>query len=83
MESESVQFMQFDSEGNLFIYEPGAGCLGFAHKIPQGFTQDDLQFTQSSKSSEWNKFVSVPNKDIHKIVTRSPIKPSFLRQGRR
>lgn len=83
MESESIQFMQFDSEGNLLIYEPGAGCSGVAHKIPQGFTQDDLQFTQSSKSSKCNKFVSVPNKDIHKIVTTSPIKPLSLRQGRR
>ena len=83
MESESIQFMQFDSEGNLLIYEPGAGCSGVAHKIPQGFTQDDLQFTQSSKSSKCNKFVSVPNKDIHKIVTTSSIKPLSLRQGRR
>ena len=40
--SESVQFMQFDKEGNLYVYKPGAGCSGIPHKIPQGFTQDDL-----------------------------------------
>ena len=36
--SESVQFMQFDAEGNLYIYEPGAGCSGVPCKIPQGFS---------------------------------------------
>ena len=43
--SQSVQFMQFDKEGNLFVFEPGAGCSGIARKIPQGFSQEDLEFT--------------------------------------
>ena len=46
---ESVQFMQFDVEGNLFVYEPGAGCSGVPRKIPQGFTQDDLDLISTSE----------------------------------
>ena len=66
--SDSVQFMQFHSDGNLSIYEPGAGCLGKAHKIPQGFTQEDLSFTGSSKSTDgWSKFASVPTVNIFTV----------------
>ena len=69
--SDSVQFMQFDSDGNLFIYKPGAGCSGIAQKIPQGFTQDDLSFTGSSKSTDsWSKFASVSKVDIHKNYSK-------------
>ena len=44
MKVESVQFMQFDADGNLFVYEPGAGYSGIPRKIQQGFSQEDLQF---------------------------------------
>ena len=27
-ESESVQYFQFDGDGNTFIFAPGAGCTG-------------------------------------------------------
>ena len=73
--SDSVQFMQFDSDGNLFVYEPGAGCSGIACKIPQGFTQDDLSFTGSSKSTDgWSRFASVPTVNIHKITAKATVK---------
>ena len=82
--SDSVQSMQFDSDGNLFIYEPGAGCSGIAQKIPQGFTQDDLSFTGSSKSTDsWSKFASVPKVDIHKITPKATVKPVSLHTTRR
>ena len=38
----SVQFMQFDSNGNLYVYQPGAGCSGTPCKIEQGFSQEEL-----------------------------------------
>ena len=28
MQSESVQYFQFDSMGNMYVYPPGAGCTG-------------------------------------------------------
>ena len=69
-DDKSVQFMQFDSDGNLYIYEPGAGCSGIPRKFPQGFTQDDLSFTKSG--NDWNKFSTVGAMNIHKIVSKTP-----------
>ena len=62
-----VQFMQFDSDGNLFVFEPGAGCTGTPHKIEQGFLQEDLLF-----SSEYQCQVitqHVPN-DVEEKITK-------------
>ena len=47
----SVQFMQFDSDGNLYVYEPGTGCSCTPHRIDQGFTQEDLQLSLSGAGS--------------------------------
>ena len=30
---ESMQFFQFDSKGNMFVYAPGAGCTGEAKLV--------------------------------------------------
>ena len=35
--SEDVQYFQFDSEGNMFIFEPGSGFSGPAVKVEPGF----------------------------------------------
>ena len=37
--------MQFDSDGNLYVYESGAGCLGVPHKIPQDCTENANEIT--------------------------------------
>ena len=34
--TESVQFFQFDSHGNMFMYPPGAGCSGEPTFVPPG-----------------------------------------------
>ena len=39
-----MQYFQFDSEGNMYVYRPGAGCSGIAKLVKPG---DDL-------SSSWN-----------------------------
>ena len=36
-QSESVQYFQFDKQGNLDIYEPGAGCSDPCVKVGPGF----------------------------------------------
>ena len=33
---ESMQFFQFDSKGNMYIYAPGAGCSGDTKFIAPG-----------------------------------------------
>ena len=73
---ESVQFMQFESEGNLYVYEPGAGCSGIPRKIEQGFTQDELNLTSTPSddvcSSQFvERFPKLKSENIHKFVPKS------------
>ena len=76
--------MQFDCDGNLFVYEPGALCSGIPRKIPQGFTQDELNFVDTTtRNSQWNRFQTIPKQDIHKIVAGSPFKPIVMRKATR
>ena len=35
-ESESVQYFQFDGDGNMFIFAPGAGCTGETKLVSPG-----------------------------------------------
>ena len=76
--------MQFDSDGNLFVYEPGAGCLGTPRKIPQGFTQEDLDFNASKQyTNGWNKFASIPKVHVHRIVGQNAVKTFSMRTEKR
>ena len=72
---ESVQFMQFDKEGNLYVYEPGAGCSGVPRKIEQGFTEEQLSLTSSTCyetqiSQSWEKFPKLEPENVHKLVPK-------------
>ena len=33
---EDVQYFKFDELGNMYVYEPGAGCSGLAEKVSPG-----------------------------------------------
>ena len=46
-QSESVQFFQFDSEGNMFVFAPGAGCTGEAKLVQPG---DELIFSSEESN---------------------------------
>ena len=35
--SESVQYFQFDKDGNMFVFEPGSGFSGKAFRVEPGF----------------------------------------------
>ena len=48
--SESVQYFQFDKEGNLYVYQPGAGCSGPRVRVEPGFEIKDV--TQISGLNE-------------------------------
>ena len=44
MKPEAVQFFQFDSQGNMFIFAPGAGCTGECKLVKPG---DELIFNST------------------------------------
>ena len=54
-ESESVQFFQFDQDGNMFIFAPGAGCTGEAKLVKPG---DEMIFNNSGKFQEDSSGIS-------------------------
>ena len=62
-----VQFMQFDSDGNLFIFEPGAGCTGTPRMIKQGFSQEDLLFSSGKNGQDITEHV--PN-DVSNMISK-------------
>ena len=45
-----MQFFQFDKEGNMFIFAPGAGCTGPTKLVKPG---DKLIFNSSYNPSNW------------------------------
>ena len=48
-ERESVQFFQFDYEGNMFVFEPGAGCSGPSTLVKPG---DELIFNKENSQMQ-------------------------------
>ena len=53
--SESVQFFQFDQQGNMYVFEPGAGCTGNATLVKPG---DELIFDNNSPSNVTGEQIS-------------------------
>ena len=49
-ESEATQFFQFDQEGNMYVFAPGAGCTGPTRLVRPG---DELIFNSMYNSSDW------------------------------
>ena len=46
---ESTQFFQFDHEGNMYVFAPGAGCTGDAKLVTPG---DEMIFTTTTQWQE-------------------------------
>ena len=66
-----VQFMQFDSNGYLYVFEPGCGCLGVARKVSQGCTQEEMMSVfDGNADGKTTKFPIVPKENIHKIIPK-------------
>ena len=51
-EPETVQYFQFDSQGNMFIFAPGAGCTGDLLLVRPG---DELTFTSMYTWEQFRK----------------------------
>ena len=62
--SESVQYFQFDSVGNMFIFEPGAGFSGNSTLVRPG----DEIFTEGTSLVQSNALVNIsqcmPSKQV-------------------
>ena len=39
--SESVQYFQFDKDGNMYVFEPGSGFSGPCVRVEPGFELDE------------------------------------------
>ena len=50
-ETESTQFFQFDSHRNMYIFTPGAGCMGPTKLVRPG---DEMIFNCSYTASDWS-----------------------------
>ena len=49
-EPETTQFFQFDQEGNMYVFAPGAGCTGPTRLVKPG---DELIFNSSYNPLDW------------------------------
>ena len=47
-----MQYFQFDNDGNMFVYEPGAGCSGLCVKVDAGFDENQSKNVFSAGSQE-------------------------------
>ena len=71
--SESVQYFQFDQQGNMYIFEPGAGFSGNATLVHPG---DDTIFDQSSARNFTSEQVTESQIDISS-QSACDVKPSL------
>ena len=56
-EVESVQYFQFDQQGNMYVFAPGAGCTGESKLVRPG---DEMIFSNSINFGEHSNSSSVP-----------------------
>ena len=55
-EPETTQFFQFDRDGNMYVFAPGAGCTGPTQLVKPG---DELIFNSSYNPSDWTSGNSI------------------------
>ena len=49
---EDVQYFQFDSDGNMFVYRPGSGFSGPSVRVEPGFDMNEVTNLTQSLSVE-------------------------------
>ena len=59
--SEDVQYFKFDSEGNMFVYEPGARFSGDCHLVSPG---DELSLHGRRASPKDNDYVTSQGESV-------------------
>ena len=69
VKSEDVQYMKFDKDGNLFLYEPGGGMSGVPKRVIE-FGSDEIIYEESGYSDDkkFEKFHSVSAAKVHRII---------------
>ena len=76
-----MQYMKFDKNGNLFLYEPGAGMSGQRKRVIE-YGSDDVLYADGTSNKDledkkpWNnKFQRMSHDLIHCII---PTKQSVI-----
>ena len=65
---EDVQYMKFDSQGNLYLYEPGSGISGVPHKVIE-FGSDEIVYDlNENNTKEQDKKVKVES--VNRLVPK-------------
>ena len=82
VKSEDVQYMKFDHEGNLYLYEPGSGMSGVPKRVIE-FGSDEVvyagdynnsQTDESDKSGMFDKFQTLSAAKVYHIVpSKKPV----------
>ena len=65
---EDVQYFQFDSNGNMYVFEPGAGCSGLARKVEPGEEWDLTNLSNSNVSHTQTYDLIPPSNVISNVV---------------
>ena len=75
-QSGDVQYTRFDCEGNIYLYEPGAGKSGEARRVIQ-YRSDEIIYADKliveqtqPKKENYNKFSTVRPVDVHHILPK-------------
>ena len=69
--SEDVQYMKFDSEGNLYLYEPGAGISGESrHVISLGSDEIIYQSDENGKKHEEVKPNALEIVSVNRLILK-------------
>ena len=59
---EDVQYFQFDSDGNMYVYEPGAGCTGVVRKVAPG---EELHLYNGESDISTQKYDLIPPSQVN------------------
>ena len=58
--AETVQYFQFDIEGNMYVFAPGSGCMGEAMLVRPG---DELVFSSNYDTTFSENWPPLPRLD--------------------
>ena len=72
MAPETVQYFQFDTEGNMFMFAPGCGWSGESKLVRPG---DELIFSSSYQHHEWVTDTEPSPPENDKVASTCPSKP--------
>ena len=71
---EDVQYMKFDSEGNLYLYEPGAGMSGEVRRVIKFgsdnivYADEDVTGSVGKNESSSGRFKTLSADRVHRVI---------------